>query len=145
MEIFSGKCRKHPINNQQPGICSACLRDRLLQLADAYNHNTTLHTKSTDRDRYSSFSSTSTSSSPIYFSNFTTKSSDRPHAKHARNASDVVKSISYVVTGRGELKKSRSIAGEVRDKRRSFWKKLLMIKDTTAFGKSRTLRDRFVE
>lgn len=143
MEVFSGKCRKHPSSNRQPGICSLCLRDRLQQLADAYNHNTTLfhnynYTDGADR-RLSS--STSTSSSP--------PANKKKHVRHA-SSSDAVRSISYVVGEGGELKKSRSIATTMMSSNKrggSIWKKLLRVRGMdqvqVVLGKSRTVKDRF--
>uniref|UniRef100_A0A7N0TSK3 Uncharacterized protein n=1 Tax=Kalanchoe fedtschenkoi TaxID=63787 RepID=A0A7N0TSK3_KALFE len=122
--MFSNKCRKHPASPQQPGICPACLRDRLVQLADAYNANTTaLHSGSVDYDSVSV-----SSASPEWH--------DRRRARHVRNASDVgVKVISYAIGDGGELKKSRSVAtaavardGGWRGKG-SFWKKVLKIRE----------------
>uniref|UniRef100_A0A7N0T6B7 Uncharacterized protein n=1 Tax=Kalanchoe fedtschenkoi TaxID=63787 RepID=A0A7N0T6B7_KALFE len=147
--MLSNKCRKHPASTHHPGVCSACLRDRLVQLADAYNAATDLHSRSSlAAYRYDSFSlsSASTSNSPVY--------DDLRRAKHVRNASDAaVESLSYAISGvGGALKRSRSIATAAVVKRKgSFWKKLLRMREKRGSNgvfllrKSRTLRDRFDE
>ncbi|KAL3369166.1 hypothetical protein AABB24_009802 [Solanum stoloniferum] len=112
-------CKKHQDHKQNPGVCSCCLRERLIKLST--NSTTTIMATSSSCT-YSSLSSSTSSS---------TCGSPR---RHRRINSDVVGPFSFVGTGAGGgLKKSRSIAFVARScgllneqkKKEGFWSKLI--------------------
>ncbi|KAL3337831.1 hypothetical protein AABB24_030131 [Solanum stoloniferum] len=111
-------CKKHQDHKQNPGVCSCCLRERLIKLST--NSTTIMATSSSCN--YSSLSSSTSSS---------TWGSPRGHR---RINSDVVGPFSFVGAGAGGgLKKSRSIAFVARScgllneqkKKEGFWSKLI--------------------
>ncbi|CAN4115371.1 unnamed protein product [Withania somnifera] len=116
-------CKKHPDHKQHPGVCSCCLRERLIKLST----NPTTKIKATSSScTYSSLSSSTYSS---------TCNSPTGGRGHRRIISDVVGPFSFIsIIGAGTgggLKKSRSIAfvtrGEVlngQKKKEGFWSKL---------------------
>ncbi|KAK6789989.1 hypothetical protein RDI58_013789 [Solanum bulbocastanum] len=109
-------CKKHQDHKQNPGVCSCCLRERLIKLCT--NSTTTIMATSSSCT-YSSLSSSTSSS---------TCGSPRGHR---RINSDVVGPFSFVGAGAGGgLKKSRSIAfigGLLNEqkKKEGFWSKLI--------------------
>ncbi|XP_068636994.1 uncharacterized protein [Aristolochia californica] len=60
------RCKKHPKQRQSPGVCSACLRDRLSQLSSSNKTKVSLSTSSSDVSSY--YSSASSPSSPVEIS-----------------------------------------------------------------------------
>ncbi|KAF8377332.1 hypothetical protein HHK36_030709 [Tetracentron sinense] len=100
------RCKKHLENKQSPGVCSSCLIERLSQLSNS-----------------NSISPFASSSSP-YSSAFSSP------IRHRRMASETTGSISFVISDKNGLIKSRSMAfvpgirgGE--KKKGGFWSKLL--------------------
>ncbi|XP_068641143.1 uncharacterized protein [Aristolochia californica] len=51
------RCKKHPKHRQSPGVCSACLRERLSQLSSSNKTNATSTTLSSDVSSYYSSAS----------------------------------------------------------------------------------------
>ncbi|XP_027367762.1 uncharacterized protein LOC113873703 [Abrus precatorius] len=124
----------HPNNNQVPGVCSSCLRDKLLKLS------------SNNEPALSTFSSSLNYESPAY------------RRRHRRHTSNVVDPVSSMISFDYGLKKSNSIAfastSFARDrevngsnrgsKKGSIWSKLLKLtrKNTKEpFMHSTTSRD----
>ncbi|KAF7834444.1 putative Avr9/Cf-9 rapidly elicited protein [Senna tora] len=126
-------CNQHPNTNQIPGVCSSCLRDKLLQL----------HLQSHHHHNHKSNSSivSDDSSPPVVYRG-------RGRGRHRRNASEVMMveysgaSSSSSVVGFDYyygMNKSRSIAfassssrngvnsGSWRRKKDGFWSKLLKL------------------
>ncbi|KAF9612048.1 hypothetical protein IFM89_037967 [Coptis chinensis] len=62
------RCKKHPKQRQSPGVCSACLRERLAQLTSRNNKITTASSCSSSLSS-SAYSSVSSSyiSSPVHY------------------------------------------------------------------------------
>lgn len=124
-----GKCKKHPEQEQLPGVCPACLRERLSEL---YGFRSQI--KAGNMMDLSSCSSQS--SSPPYSSASSSTRVSPGRGNHHRRASEVTEKMATaigVVHGDG-LKKSRSIAvvpigrggdGKKKTKRGGFWSKLL--------------------
>lgn len=146
------KCKMHPDQSQVPGVCSSCLRERLSQLScTAASHN-----KHTPAFSFSSSRSSSLAYSSAAASNYASPNHSRRRRGHQRNASDVMSSISFMISGGGYgLKKSRSMANFVRRgrvgdvaggrKKGGFWSKLLMStgkRTKEVFMHSRTMRER---
>ncbi|KAK3211246.1 hypothetical protein Dsin_015952 [Dipteronia sinensis] len=116
-------CKKHQSQNKNPqGVCSICLGERLSQLSAIPQKKTSMVAPS---------SSSSISSSPVSCS-----SSSTARPRHNRNGSEMMGSISFMLSaGNYGLKKSRSMAfvpknfvGEhnnIGKKKRGFWSKLL--------------------
>ncbi|KAL8243166.1 hypothetical protein R6Q59_009424 [Mikania micrantha] len=123
----SRKCKKHPKHEQSPGICSSCLRERLLKIS-----------RSSSRVVAScAYNYSSSSSSSSFISSISSSSgalSDTASPMHGWHASFL------------KLKKSKSIAGEIRimdnninndqTKKAGFWSKLMH---------SRTMREMFTK
>ncbi|KAI8536319.1 hypothetical protein RHMOL_Rhmol10G0248000 [Rhododendron molle] len=145
-------CEKHSGHGQQQqqqqGICPACLRERLLYVASIQSCTTTT----------SSCSSSPSSSSPRLppcYSPASTSSSACASPPHRRRASDFSCSIGFIMgegTGGGNngLSKSRSVAFVAnaggRKKKGGFWSKLLRLpgkRTKEAFGHSRNFKDGF--
>ncbi|TMW82478.1 hypothetical protein EJD97_005841 [Solanum chilense] len=106
-------CKKHQDHKQNHGVCSCCLRERLIKLST--NSTTTIMATSSS----SSSKSSTTCGSP---------------RGHRRINSDVVGPFSFIGTGAGGgLKKSRSMAFVARScgllneqkKKEGFWSKLI--------------------
>lgn len=133
-----GPCKKHPKHVQSPGVCSLCLRDKLVQaqsqllLAAASSSSATA-----DRDQYSSCESSSLSS---YCSSSDEVSSCASPMHHngsssvsiflfAKHGGGLVKSKSMAVVPR--RRKIDSESGDRNDNKKSgykkngFWFKLL--------------------
>ncbi|CAK9156169.1 unnamed protein product [Ilex paraguariensis] len=143
MALFESEigCKKHLTHQQQPGVCSSCLREKLLRLYGGSSSSSSSSFSSssrTKRNRASTSScSSSLSSSPAanYYSSASSSTNMSPlHRGHHRIPSALVGSISFEVTENGVLRKSRSMAvvarggtGEVSGgkKRGGFWSKLL--------------------
>ncbi|KAK2656505.1 hypothetical protein Ddye_009557 [Dipteronia dyeriana] len=116
-------CKKHQTQNKNPqGVCPICLGERLTQLSATPQKKTSMVAPS---------SSSSISSSPVSCS-----SSSTARPRHNRNGSEMMGSISFMLSaGNYGLKKSRSMAfvpknfvGEKNNtgkKKRGFWSKLL--------------------
>ncbi|KAB1200550.1 hypothetical protein CJ030_MR0G006954 [Morella rubra] len=122
-------CTKHPNEKGLPGVCSACLRERLSQLYASSNWKTMSSTtgfagsnsSQSFSPPYSSAPSSSTYLSPVY-------------RRHPRKAPEMMGSISFTVKVGHGLKKSRSIAFIARSraqeivrtgkKKGGFWSKL---------------------
>lgn len=134
-----GKCKKHPEQEELPGVCSDCLRERLSQLYGFKSQEEKEHVNMMMGT--ASSASSSLSSSPPYSSasSSTHISPNRPtrgpagNHHHRRRPSEVTAKISMVI-GAGGLKKSRSIAvvpsgrgggGDGKTKKVGFWSKLL--------------------
>ena len=128
-EAAGGKCKKHPEQEQLPGVCSACLRERLFQLYGCKSQN---NTSMNMMGVYSCSSSRSSSSPPYSSASSSTHISPKRGSNHHRRASEVTAEIAMVIGG-GGLKKSRSIAvvpsgrgGDIgKTKKEGFWSKLL--------------------
>ncbi|KAJ1405325.1 hypothetical protein SESBI_25874 [Sesbania bispinosa] len=139
LEARGAGCKEHPNNKQLPGVCSFCLRDKLLKLCN---------NKPTYLVHYSPSASTASSNyvSPAY------------HRRHTSSATD---SVSSMISFHYGLKKSKSMiafassGSQLRErevigdnkgsKKGSFWSKLLKLtrKETKeAFMHSRTMRER---
>ncbi|TYH83078.1 hypothetical protein ES332_D02G107300v1 [Gossypium tomentosum] len=115
-------CKKHPKHRQSPGVCSLCLREKLLQLsASSSSGSTTTITTiasscSSSLSSYSSSSSASSYSSPMHRYPFPTEGKD---------------SFSFLFfSGKNILTKSRSVAfsSRLRSNRTGFFSKLLLPK-----------------
>ncbi|KAF5188796.1 hypothetical protein FRX31_021617 [Thalictrum thalictroides] len=125
------KCKKHPKQRQSPGVCSACLRERLSQLSTHNNKITTASSCSSSLSTsvYSS-GATSSYSSPIH------------HHHHHRAGSMSMKGpISFLIRGNDDgLMRSKSMAFVAREgmdngmdrrinkkktKKSGFWSKLI--------------------
>ncbi|KAM3235890.1 hypothetical protein P3L10_015927 [Capsicum annuum] len=115
-------CEKHPDQKQQPGVCSCCLRERLIILSS----NSTTPTIST----ISSSCTYSSLSSSTYSSTCDSPCGGRARG-HRRITSDVVGPFSFIgimgADAGGGLKKSRSIAFVAREKKnkQGFWSRLM--------------------
>ncbi|KAJ4967521.1 hypothetical protein NE237_019370 [Protea cynaroides] len=118
------RCKKHPKHRQTPGVCSYCLREKLIKLSSANNNN------GTETEEEGSSYSSSLSSSP-YSSGATSSYSSPLHDRF-----DSLDRIS----GPGLFMKSRSMVAFVPRMRRrtqveatdgngkkkvGFWSKLL--------------------
>ncbi|MBA0797984.1 hypothetical protein Gohar_008624 [Gossypium harknessii] len=117
-------CKKHPKHRQSPGVCSLCLREKLLQLsASSSSGSTTTITTiasscSSSLSSYSSSSSASSYSSPMHRYPFPTEGKD---------------SFSFLFfSGKNILTKSRSMAfsSRLRSNRTGFLSKLLHPRNT---------------
>ncbi|KAB2093242.1 hypothetical protein E1A91_A02G086900v1 [Gossypium mustelinum] len=116
-------CKKHPKHRQSPGVCSLCLREKLLQLsASSSSGSTTTITTiasscSSSLSSYSSSSSASSYSSPMHRYPFPTEGKD---------------SFSLFFSGKNILTKSRSVAfsSRLRSNRTGFFSKLLLPRNT---------------
>lgn len=123
-------CKRHPNEQQSPGVCSSCLREKLLRLSNSHMHKKGLIASVSSQSsspRYSSASSSSFNGSP------TIRRND---------------SIIFMVSGNSELKKSRSIAFVSRreKKKGGFWSKLLRStgkRTKEVLMHSKTVRERF--
>ncbi|RVX23267.1 hypothetical protein VitviT2T_010707 [Vitis vinifera] len=122
-----GKCKKHPEQEQLPGVCSACLRERLSQLYGCKSQNKAVNMMGVS-------SCSSLSSSPPYSSASSSTLVSPNRSNHYRRASEVTAKIAMVIGGGhgGGLKKSRSVAvvpsgrgGDGKTKKGGFWSKLL--------------------
>ncbi|PIA52023.1 hypothetical protein AQUCO_01000126v1 [Aquilegia coerulea] len=125
------KCKKHPKQRQSPGVCSACLRERLSQLSTRNNKITTASScsSSVSTSMYSS-GATSSYSSPIHH-----------HHHHHRGGSMSMKGpISFLIKGDdGLMMRSKSMAFVAREdhmdigmdrrinkkKKSGFWSRLI--------------------
>ncbi|KAJ8540151.1 hypothetical protein K7X08_026540 [Anisodus acutangulus] len=110
-------CKRHPNHKQQPGVCSCCLRERLMKLSTSTPTISLISSSCT----YSSLSSSTSSS---------TCDPPRGGRGHRRITSNVVGPFSFVsIIGAGTggvLKKSRSIDFVAREnKKQGFWSKLI--------------------
>lgn len=115
-------CKKHQsMKKPSPGVCSFCLRDRLSQLCAP--NNTTTFTVGDYYHNNSFPSSSSSQSSSIYDvvdgspgrrQRQLKKQNHHHHRHHHRNASEVMGSMSLMLSSRNDggcgLKKSRSLA-----------------------------------
>lgn len=143
LEASGTRCKEHPNNNQLPGVCSYCLRDKLSNLCN--NKPTYYHVPHSPQP----FSSVS--------SNFVSLANR--HSHHRRHTSSLTdSSFSSMISSNSGLKKSKSVAfasrsqlrGKVENgdnkvrKKGSFWSKLLKLtrNDTKeAFMHSKTMRE----
>ncbi|GER26174.1 Avr9/Cf-9 rapidly elicited protein 75 [Striga asiatica] len=138
-------CRQHPDEIPQPGVCPACLRQRLSKIIAG---NSRLLTG--DHNYYYSPDSPSISGSPAYIygcsdsGGFSSPAVERLRRGRRRIASDVMDSIYLAISGNvigNGLNKSRSMAfasrsvlgdgdgdggGVNRKKKLGFWNKLLL-------------------
>ncbi|CAA0812504.1 Unknown protein [Striga hermonthica] len=136
-------CRRHPEEIPQPGVCPACLRQRLSEIVAG---NSRLLTG--DHSYYYSPDSPSISGSPAYIYGCSDSGGCPSPAVEIRRrgrrriASDVMDSIYMAISGGNGLKKSRSMAfasrsvvgdgdgggggGVNRKKKLGFWNKLLL-------------------
>ncbi|XP_020210435.1 uncharacterized protein LOC109795372 [Cajanus cajan] len=75
----NGHCKKHPKHQQSPGVCSLCLREKLIQLSSSNsptiftNASSTSSSSSSLSSYYSSASTTSSCASPMPCFCFTTQ------------------------------------------------------------------------
>ncbi|PON41451.1 hypothetical protein PanWU01x14_289740 [Parasponia andersonii] len=102
-------CMKHPTTTRSPGVCSACLRERLSQLSDSSNRRTTTFGVVGGGAGYSFFSS----STAYSYDSSSGGASPARGRRHHRHASELMGSIALFFSvggGGGGLKKSRSIA-----------------------------------
>lgn len=137
-------CEKHSgrSQQQQQGICPACLRERLLYVASIQSCTTSSSCSSSPR-------------LPPCYSPASTSSSACASPPHRRRASDFSCSIGFIMgegTGGGNngLSKSRSVAFAAnaagRKKKGGFWSKLLRLpgkRTKEAFGHSRNFKEGF--
>ncbi|XAR73375.1 hypothetical protein NMG60_11007324 [Bertholletia excelsa] len=152
---FGFPCRRHWSLRGNPGVCPACLAERLSQLlASHFSCTSTCYYRRAGVNSYSySLSSSPPRSSPSSHSSTAFSPAGRGHH---RVASDVLGSFSVVVNGSGgEFCKSRSMAyaGECRagdvgrgKKKMGFWRKLLLStgkRTRGVFGHSLTVVERF--
>ncbi|TKY47678.1 hypothetical protein E2542_SST29738 [Spatholobus suberectus] len=124
-----GRCKEHPNDKRQPGVCSSCLREKLSQL---YHTNPII-----DPHCFSP----SSPSSPQPFSSATGSSSSGGSSSHRRrfrrNASHAAEYANPCMLGLN-LKKSKSVAFASRNrirerdvggrKKDGFWSKVLKLK-----------------
>ncbi|KAL6962761.1 hypothetical protein U1Q18_037718 [Sarracenia purpurea var. burkii] len=148
----AARCKKHPKHQQQPGVCSVCLSERLSQLSS---------TSSSSRTTMAAFSPSSSSLS--FLSSRCSSSELSPVHRRFRLGSEAKASMSFLRGGKNVLAKSRSMVffsraqeGEGRDgngkKKRGFWSKLFLRprskKNTdgglVALVHSRTMRERVI-
>ncbi|XP_028776554.1 uncharacterized protein LOC114733280 [Neltuma alba] len=122
-----GKCKEHPDDEQQPGVCSSCLREKLSRLDPIQSSHKPLPPCNS--------SLTFDSPAEANRSNYASLALYRSR-RHRRNASDVMNSVSCSEMGFDfRLKKSRSIAhasanevsGSYARKKDGFWSKLLKL------------------
>lgn len=136
-------CEKHSgrSQQQQQGICPACLRERLLYVASIQSCTTSSSCSSSPR-------------LPPCYSPASTSSSACASPPHRRRASDFSCSIGFIGEGTGGgnngLSKSRSVAFAAnaagRKKKGGFWSKLLRLpgkRTKEAFGHSRNFKEGF--
>ncbi|KAK1406737.1 hypothetical protein QVD17_38345 [Tagetes erecta] len=123
----SSKCKKHPKHEQSPGICSLCLRERLIKISRSSSRVITCASSSSSSS-ISSISSVSSSSGALSYT------TSPMHGYRKGRASNFLTS---------KLKKSKSMAfvGErIRDddqrKKSGFWSKLMH---------SKTMREMFAK
>ncbi|XP_059645450.1 uncharacterized protein LOC132287009 [Cornus florida] len=121
-------CKKHTNDQQLPGVCSSCLRERLSDLSYSSSSHANIYTANM-ASSYTSLSYSSASSVCI--------SPTHGHGRrHRRTASDVKGSISFILNANTGLKKSRSMAfvarsrgldGSVSGRKKGgrFWSKLI--------------------
>ena len=91
------KCKKHPKHKQAPGVCALCLSERLSQLS-------TGSSRRTSTTAGSSCCSSSLSSVSSYYSSSSASTCSSP-TMHRSTAS-----ISFLLSGKNVLTKSRSLA-----------------------------------
>ncbi|KAL9229582.1 hypothetical protein vseg_005033 [Gypsophila vaccaria] len=106
-ETETPNCKKHPNHKQSPGVCSACLQEKLSKLRTSSTPPTTLTSNKTNNASKSS----SSSSTPQYSSassNTTTATRKSPGTRHRRNGSETYVSVGMVLND--GLKKSRSVS-----------------------------------
>ncbi|KAI3820260.1 hypothetical protein L1987_07804 [Smallanthus sonchifolius] len=123
----SRKCKKHPKHEQSPGVCSLCLRERLLKVSRSSSRVITCASSSLSSYSISSISSVSSSSGAL---------SNTASPMHGYQKGRV----SFL---RSKLKKSKSMAfvgerimNDDERKKAGFWSKLMH---------SRTMREVFTK
>ncbi|CAI0447877.1 unnamed protein product [Linum tenue] len=149
----AGRCRKHPKHRQSPGVCSACLRERLSQLPATSSLRKSEGFDSASTGSSSSLSSYSSSSSSC--SSSRASPARRRRGGNGLSLSQVLKLGSSAGQKRNDvrvMRKSRSVAvgggeGEGKEKKKGFWSVLRRRKEErppARLGHSLTMRDVFL-
>ncbi|XAR73438.1 hypothetical protein NMG60_11007404 [Bertholletia excelsa] len=127
-------CRRHWNLRENPGVCPACLAERLSELfASCLSYSSSCY----DREAGVNSNCYSLSSSPApSCPSYSSTAASPAYRRHHRVASDVLGSFSVVVNGsEGVLSKCRSVAytgksraGDVRERKKKLgcWRKLLL-------------------
>ncbi|KAL8256639.1 hypothetical protein R6Q59_031706 [Mikania micrantha] len=108
------KCPKHPKQQQSPGICSSCLRERLLRISRSSSRVITCASSSSGSASVSSISSVSSSSSSCALSITASPLHDHNRRKH----------LSFMKSKSMAFASERIMEGDGK-KRGGFWSKLM--------------------
>ena len=149
-----GRCKKHPKHRQSPGVCSLCLRDKLVQLSASSSSRTTSATagsscssSASSLSSYYSSSSGSSCASPLHHPFPLTTEGKRSFSISLLSSKQgLVKSRSMAVAPRGDGE--GSAVNKKSEKKSGFWSKLLRPrskrmeeKDAKVLVRSRTVRE----
>ncbi|KAK7321207.1 hypothetical protein VNO77_31598 [Canavalia gladiata] len=100
----NGYCKKHPKHHQSPGVCSLCLREKLIQLSSSNSCRKTssiiTSSSSSSLSSYYSSSSTSSYASPVHCCCFISSTEGK------RSSSVSI----FLLSGDNGIIKSRSLA-----------------------------------
>ncbi|KAL5705130.1 hypothetical protein ACHQM5_023472 [Ranunculus cassubicifolius] len=138
------RCKKHPKQRQSPGVCSACLRERLSQLSTRNNKITaTTSSFSSSLSSSSMYSSVSSSpSSPSHYRVGSTSMKGRPISFLIKGEDGLIrsKSVAFISSSRTKTIDDLSIGLESRNKKKKksgFWSRLL----NGSNGKRRNMKE----